>query len=293
MAAIDCTDLSKSYGDLDAVDGLTLAVEEGEVFGFLGPNGAGKTTTIRLLLGLQHPTAGDASVLGASINDRAALREARARVGYLPSDPGMDPDVTGETLLDHLGKLKGESRRTELVKRFDAPVDRPIGDLSRGNVQKLGVVQAFMHDPELAVLDEPTTGLDPLLQETFHEFLREEREQGITIFLSSHTLPEVRRACDRVGVIRQGKLVAVEPVEELLARGGKRVTLRVAESVDPDEFDLPGVSDLQVDNAGAVRFTFTGEYDQLIHLLDRYTLQDLEIEEAPLEDVFMGFYGGD
>jgi len=291
MAAIDCTDLTKTYGDLRAVDDLSLSVETGEVFGFLGPNGAGKTTTIRLLLGLRHPTGGDAEVLGASIHDRAALREARARVGYLPSDPGMDPDVTGNTLLDHLGELKGDSRREELVHRFDAPVTRPIGDLSRGNKQKLGVVQAFMHDPELAVLDEPTTGLDPLLQETFHEFLREERERGTTVFLSSHTLPEVRRSCDRVGVIRQGELVAVEPVEELLARGGKRVTLRVAESVDRADFELPGVTDLRVDDA--VRFTFTGEYDRLVDLLDRYEIQDLEIEEAPLEDVFMGFYGGD
>jgi ABC-2 type transport system ATP-binding protein len=141
------------------------------------------------------------------------------------------------------------------------------------------------------VLDEPTTGLDPLLQETFHDFLREESEQGTTVFLSSHTLPEVRRACDRVGVIRQGELVAVEPVEELLARGGKRVTLHVAEAVDEADFDLPGVRDLRVDDG--VHFTFSGEYDQLVDLLDQYTLQDLEIEEAPLEDVFMGFYGDD
>ena len=291
MTAIDCTDLSKAYGDLRAVDDLTLSVEAGEVFGFLGPNGAGKTTIIRLLLGLHHPTGGDAEVLGASIRDRPALRAARARVGYLPSDPGMDPDVTGDTLLDHLGELKGDSRREELVERFGAPVERPIGALSRGNKQKLGVVQAFMHDPELAILDEPTTGLDPLLQETFHEFLREERERGTTVFLSSHTLPEVRRSCDRVGVIRQGELVAVEPVEELLARGGKRVTLRVAEEVGSEDFDLPGVADLSVDDT--VRFTFTGEYDRLVDLLDRYEIQDLEIEEAPLEDVFMGFYGAE
>jgi ABC-2 type transport system ATP-binding protein len=291
MAAISCDGLRKSYADVDAVDGLSLSIEPGEVFGFLGPNGAGKTTTIRLLLGLRHPTGGTATVLGTPISDRDALRETRGRVGYLPSEPEMDPDVTGATLLDHLGELKGASRRAELVERFDAPTDRPIGDLSRGNRQKLGVVQAFMHDPDLAVLDEPTTGLDPLLQETFHRFLREERERGTTVFLSSHTLPAVRRSCDRVGVIRAGELVAIEPVEDLLDRSGKRVTLRVAESVDADAFDVPGVSDLRVDEA--VRFTYTGGYDRLVELLGRYTIRDLEIEEAPLEDVFMAFYGAE
>ena len=290
MTAIECDGLTKYYGDVRGIEDLSFAVREGEVFGFLGPNGAGKTTTIRTLLGFLKPTDGDATVLGTSIRDRSALLETRKRIGYLPSDPGMDDDVTARTYLDHLASLRGGARRDELVERFDVPVDRRIGDLSRGNRQKVGVVQAFMHDPDLAVMDEPTSGLDPLLQEEFNRFVREERDRGTTVFFSSHVLSEVRKVCDRVGVIRDGRLAALEEIDDLLSRGGKRVTVRVAEDVEADEFDIDGVSDLRVNDD--VRFTFTGKYDDLVALLGWYTVLDLEVEEAPLEDVFMRFYGG-
>lgn len=288
MAAIECDGLTKYYGDVRGVEDLSFAVREGEVFGFLGPNGAGKTTTIRTLLGFLAPTEGDATVLGTAIRDRSGLRETRRRVGYLPSDPGMDPGVSGRRFLDHLADLRGGDRRDELVERFDVPVDRRIGDLSRGNRQKLGVVQAFMHDPALAVLDEPTSGLDPLLQETFNEFVREETDRGTTVFFSSHVLSEVRKVCDRAGVIREGRLVALEEIDDLLSRGGKRVRVRVEEDVTREEFDIDGVRDLHVDDE--IRFTFTGRYDDLVALLHWYTVLDLDVEEAPLEDVFMRFY---
>ncbi|MFC7165177.1 ABC transporter ATP-binding protein [Halospeciosus flavus] len=289
MAALSLSGLSKFYGETRAVEDLSFSVREGEVFGFLGPNGAGKTTTIRTLLGFLHPTAGDATVLGVSIHDRDALQEARSRIGYLPSDPSIDPDLTGRRFLDEQAALKGDVRREELVERFDVPVDRRVGELSRGNRQKLAIVQAFVHDPSLAVLDEPTSGLDPLLQETFNTFLREERAAGTTVFFSSHVLSEVRKVCDRVAVVRDGHLAALEDVESLLSRGGKRVRVHVGEDVSASDFDIEGVHDLHVDDE--VRFTFTGDYDDLVALLSRFSIRDLDVEEAPLEDVFVRFYG--
>jgi ABC-2 type transport system ATP-binding protein len=209
MAAIEVSGLTKDYGDVRGVDGLTFAVEAGEVFGFLGPNGAGKTTTVRTLLGFQAPTAGTATVLGADVREEAALVEAKRRIGYLPAAPAFDGTATGREVLDLHASIKGDSRRAELLALFDPPLDRPIREYSTGNVQKLGLVQAFMHDPDLVLLDEPTAGLDPLMQRRFEEFVRAERDAGTTVFFSSHVLGEVRRVCDRVGVLRAGRLVAV------------------------------------------------------------------------------------
>ena len=289
MSAIKTDGLTKYYGDTLAVDDLTFEVREGEVFGYLGPNGAGKTTTIRTLLGFISPTAGGATVLGRDVTDEDALIEAKRRVGYLPSDPGFDEDVTGRRIVEYHAELKGDERSAELLERFDAPVDREVGEYSRGNVQKLAIVLAFMHDPDLVVMDEPTSGLDPLMQDRFYEFVEAERERGTTFFFSSHILSEVRKVCDRVGIIRDGRLVALEGVEELLHRSGKRVEVGVEESLAPDEFDFAGVHDLEVGD-GEASFMFTGEFDALLDHLRNYSVRDLEIDEAPLEDVFMRFY---
>ena len=302
MPAIRADDLTKFYGDVRGIEDLTLSVEAGEVFGFLGPNGAGKTTAIRTLMGFQSPTRGRAEVLGADVADAAALREARARVGYLPSEPGFDERVTGRRLLDYHGKLRGDSRSEELLDLFDPPLDRPVGDYSRGNRQMLAIVMAFMHDPDLLIMDEPTSGLDPLKQETFLEFVRAERERGTTFFFSSHILSEVRKVCDRVGIIRNGHLVEVSTVGDLLDRSGKQVRVTLGDSVDGDAFDLPGAHDVTVgggarrndadreDGVTAVSFTYTGGYEPLLRRLLEHDLRDLSIEEAPLEDVFMRFY---
>ncbi|MFH5797592.1 ABC transporter ATP-binding protein [Haladaptatus sp. CMAA 1911] len=289
MSALETVGLTKYYGETRGIEDLTLAVESGEVFGYLGPNGAGKTTTIRTLLGFITPTDGEATVLGYDVRDERALIEAKRHIGYLPSDPGFDTEITGRKLLDYHAELKGDVRSDELLERFDPPIDRDIGEYSRGNVQKLAIVQAFMHNPDLVIMDEPTSGLDPLMQERFYEFVREERDRGTTIFFSSHVLSEVRKVCDRVGIIRDGQLVTLEAVETLLDRSGKHVRVVVAEAVERTDFEFEGVHDLTVD--GTISFTFTGDYDVLLDHLQRYTVQDLEIDEAPLEDIFMRFYG--
>ncbi|MGB9964890.1 ABC transporter ATP-binding protein [Halobacterium hubeiense] len=295
MAAIELRDLTKRYGDLVAVDDVSFEVDAGEVFGFLGPNGAGKTTTLRTLLGMQAPTSGSVSVLGYDTTVEAQRLDALAETGFLPSNPQFDQQATGREVLDLHESLKGGRRRGDLLDRFEPPLDRPVREYSTGNVQKLGVVQAFMHDPDVVVLDEPTSGLDPLLQDRFNEFVREERARGVTVLFSSHVLSEVRRICDRVAVLRDGELVAVEDVETLLDRSGKVVRARVAGDLPADAFDVPGVSDLDrrpLGGATRVSFTYTGDVDALVDELDRYPLQELDVEEAPLEDVFLDFYGG-
>jgi len=297
MAVIEVDSLTKRYGDLTAVDDVSFDVAAGEVFGFLGPNGAGKTTTIRTLLGMQAPTSGGVAVLGRDTTDEDQRLDALADTGFLPSNPQFDEQATGREILDLHESVKGGSRRDELLELFDPPLDREIRAYSTGNVQKLGVVQAFMHDPDVVVMDEPTSGLDPLLQARFNDFLRAERDRGVTVLFSSHVLSEVRRVCDRVAVVRDGALVTVEDVQALLDRSGKVVRARVASDGLPgDAFDLAGVSDLDVepvDGATRVSFTYTGGMDALVDELDHHPLLELDVEEAPLEDVFLQFYGGE
>jgi ABC-2 type transport system ATP-binding protein len=294
MTAIRTEGLTKFYGDVRGIEDVTFDVREGEVFGFLGPNGAGKTTAMRTLLGFLKPTGGDAWLLGHDVSDPDELRAAKARVGYLPSDPGLDEGVTGKRLLRYYSELQGDERSDELLELFDPPLDRKVGEYSRGNKQMLALVLAFMHDPDLLVMDEPTSGLDPLKQERFNEFLRDEVASGKTAFLSSHVLSEVQKTCDRVGIIRNGHLAEVETVDDLLTRGGKVVSARFGEPVGRDEFDLPGADDLRVtdeDGTTSVAFTFTGNYDTLLAQLADHTVLDLDVHDAPLEDVFMRFYG--
>jgi ABC-2 type transport system ATP-binding protein len=332
MAALEVRGLTKDYGEVLANDDVTFAVEEGEVFGYLGPNGAGKTTTIRTLMGFQSPTSGGGTVLGHDVTDEADLIAAKRRIGYLPANPAFDEGVTGREILDLHASIKGDERRAELLETFDPPVDRTVRDYSTGNVQKLGLVQAFMHDPDLVVMDEPTAGLDPLMQRAFNDFVEAEKERGLTVFLSSHVLSEVRRVCDRVGIIREGRLVTTERIEDLLHRTGKFVRVRVAGDVGAGAFDLDGAHDVscsttdggrvddrtetgdpaQANDAGPsgatdtadadpprvegpvteCTFTFTGDVDELIAALGERRVLDLDVEEAPLEEVFMRFYGG-
>ena len=305
MTAIQLEGLGKDYGDVLAADDLTFSVETGEIFGYLGPNGAGKTTTIRMLLGFISPTAGSATVLGHDIRDRRALVEAKRRIGYLSDEPGFDESATGTQILDLHASVKGDERRAELLDLFEPPLDRQIRDYSRGNVQKLGLVTTFMHDPDLVILDEPTSGLDPLMKQRFVEFLRGEQDRGVTVFFSSHVLSEVRRLCDRVGIIRNGRLVTIEPIETLLTRSGKVVRIHSAAPLPLNLLDLDGVHDLETSSHGGAdeidrteeftecAFTFTGDINALLSRLHPHELLDLSIEEAPLEDVFMRFYGGD
>ena len=284
--------LTKYYGDVRGVEDLSFAVRPGEVFGFLGPNGSGKTTTIRVLLGLTSPTAGSATLLDTDVTDRDALREARRDLGHVPGDVSFYERTTGERVLDYFGRLKGERRREELLERFPVHLDRRVKTYSRGNRQKLAIVQAFMHEPTVVVMDEPTSGLDPLVQNEFYDLLAEERDRGATVFFSSHILSEVRRVCDRVAVIREGKLVALENIHDLLEKSGKVVRVRLAESPDPDAFRFDGVARATVDADGVLELVVTGNYEGLVSHLDGREIEDIEIRETSLEDVFIHFYGG-
>lgn len=292
MAPIEVDSLTKTYGSVVGVDGISFTVEEGEVFGFLGPNGAGKTTTIRVLLGLIAPTGGTARVLGADVRDNRALVEAKRRIGYLPANLGFDEEVRGTTVLDYHEAVKGGQRREELLELFTPPVDRPVREYSTGNRRMLGIVQAFMHDPDLVVMDEPTAGLDPLKQEAFHEFARQECERGKTLFLSSHVLSEVRRVCDRVGILREGKMAGVEDIETLLERGGKRVRVQTTDQARAALTALDGVIGVTQFSDG-LQFVYTGEYNRLLRELTAHDVRDVDISEPPLEDIFLHYYETD
>ncbi|QDX40531.1 ABC transporter ATP-binding protein [Salarchaeum sp. JOR-1] len=303
MGAIELDGLTKDYGEVLANDDISFTVESGEIFGYLGPNGAGKTTTIRTLLGLIKPTAGTARVLGTDIRDRKALIDAKHRIGHLSDDQAFDDQATGAEILDLHAAVKGDDRRAELLDLFDPPLDRQVRAYSSGNVQKLGLVTTFMHDPDLVILDEPTGGLDPLVKHRFAEFLRAERDRGVTVFFSSHILSEVRRLCDRVGIIRNGQLVTVDPIDTLLRRTGKVVRINSADPIPIEFVDFDGVHDLETsvsDDQHAdpdrefteCTFTFTGDINELLARLPDHEMVDVSIEEAPLEDVFLRFYGG-
>jgi ABC-2 type transport system ATP-binding protein len=289
--AIVTEGLVKRYGRNPALAGLDLEVRRGEVYGFLGPNGAGKTTTIRLLLDMIRPTAGRASVLGVDPRrDGVALRR---RVGYLAGDFLVDGRQTGRELLTFLGNLRGGVPHTtidELAARLDLDLGRRIRTLSRGNRQKLGVVQAFMHAPELLILDEPTSGLDPFLQQEFAAMVGAARDAGQTVFMSSHVLSEVQQIADRVGIIRQGRLVTVERVETLRERAVRKVELHFEAPVPAAEFAaLPGVHDLQVDGT-LLRCRLAGRADALVKAAARHSVVDLLAEEPDLEELFFDYY---
>lgn len=292
-AVVDTTALTKRYGNARGIEDVSLEVGEGEVFGFLGPNGAGKTTTVRTLLGLLHPTSGTARIFGLDISrDSVAIR---ARLGNLPGDFDYEHRLTGLELLDYLGGLRGTApglRVAELAERFDAQLDRPLRELSRGNRQKIGLIQALFHEPELLIFDEPTTGLDPLMQEEFLRVVAEERARGTTVFISSHDLDEVERVCDRVGVIRAGRLIAVERVAELTGRAYRHVRIEFADEVDRSEFDaLPGIRDVERDGR-TITFKAEGELDALVKAAARHRVRDLELRHASLEEIFIAYYGG-
>jgi ABC-2 type transport system ATP-binding protein len=290
-AAIATRGLSKDFGGGRGLYALDLEVQRGEVFGFLGPNGAGKSTTMRLLLDLIRPTAGSASVLG--LDSRADSLEIRRRVGYLPGDFGLYPKLTGAAVLDYLGELRGgvdRGRRDALAERFDADLHRPIRELSTGNRQKLGLIQAFMHDPELLILDEPIAGLDPLVQQSFHALLAEVSARGATVFLSSHTLSEVERVTHRLAILRQGRLVVVDSLENLRKVAVQRLEIEFAAPVAADAFaSLPGVR--EVTAAGAtLTVAFAGAADAVVKAAAAHEVRSIRSRDDDLEEIFLRYY---
>ena len=290
---IETVRLSKTYGaSVEALTDLDLRVESGEVFGYLGPNGAGKSTTIRLLLGLIRPTAGSATVFGIDTWRRPV--EAHARVGYLPGDLRLSDRLTGGEQLESFARLRGglDARlRVELCERLGVVLDRPIRHLSKGNRQKLGLVQAFMHRPDLVVLDEPTSGLDPLLQSEVRALIRETAGDGRTVFLSSHSLDEVQHVADRVGIIRSGRLADVDSVDRLRERSLRHVTITFAEAVDSARFAaLDGVR--VVSASGAVIRLAAPEpaMDAVVKHAAAHRIIDLVSQPADLEEIFLELY---
>lgn len=276
---------------MEALRGLDLEVAAGEVYGFLGPNGAGKTTTIRLLLDLIRPSRGSAQVLG--LDPRADGVALRRRVGYLAGDFLVDGRQSARELLSYLGHLRGgvpATRIGSLAERLDLDLSWRIKTLSRGNRQKVGLVQAFMHDPELLVLDEPTSGLDPFLQQEFAAMAREAVAKGATVFMSSHVMGEVQKTADRVGIIRSGVLVAVERVEDLRESSTRKVEITFTEPVAAEEFvGVGGVSKLRVDGT-VLRCRLDGRADALVKAAAAHTVVSLTSEELDLEELFFHRY---
>jgi len=289
--AIATHGLSKDYGSGRGLFELDLEVQQGEVFGFLGPNGSGKSTTMRLLLDLIRPTSGSARVLGLDASEDSL--EIRRRVGFLPGDLAMYPKLSGRVVLDYLARLRGgvDPRvRDSLAERFDADLDRPIHQLSTGNRQKLGLIQAFMHEPELLILDEPIAGLDPLVQQSFHALLGELSGQGRTVFLSSHTLSEVERVTDRLAILRQGRLVIVDSLENLRKVAIQHLEIEFAAPVDGEEFrTLSGVTEVMVDGR-TLTVGFEGSADAVIKTAAAHEVLGIRPHTADLEDIFLRYY---
>lgn len=291
--AIATSGLTKYYGKTPGIVDLELEVRTGEVFGFLGPNGSGKSTTIRVLLDFLHPTRGTATILG--LDSRRSSVEIRRRVGYLPADVALYPQMTARELFAYfcaVRRVEADGRIRELSERFALDLDRKISGYSSGMRQKAGIIQAFMHQPELLILDEPTSGLDPLMQQEFNALIDETRQSGRTVFLSSHVLPEVERLADRVGIVRASRLVALEDVETLKERALRHVKLTFPEPVEPREFErLSGVRRLTPSVDGlCLTLEVSGRVEEVIAAAARLSATDLVSHEAELEEIFLAHY---
>ena len=292
MNIIETHDLCKQYGNALRVAHLDLDVPEGSVYGFLGPNGAGKSTTIRTLMGLLKPTGGTASVFGLDCGRQAS--EIAKDVGYLPSENCYYNSMKVKEMLLYTAELygvAGHNRMEALAERLNLDLSRRIGDLSLGNKKKVGIVSALLPSPKLLIMDEPTSGLDPLIQQTFYDLLKEENERGTTIFLSSHVLSEVQRLCDRVAILREGKLVGVQSMKELRGNGYKKISLTAKNAIPEDLFSIPGTANLEWDKSKtSVSFMFSGTVMTIMNQLHRLELEDILIEEPSLEEVFLHYY---
>jgi len=292
---IQTENLSKVYQSrkqsVCALDKLNLTVQRGEVFGYLGPNGAGKTTTIRILLDLIRPTEGRALLFGENANKSSpALRQ---RIGFLPGELSLWKNLTGLQVIQYAGRVRGHldmAYVNQLSERLKFDPSKKVRDYSSGNKRKLGLVLAFMHKPELVILDEPTSGLDPLIQQTFNDFLRHYSAEGNTVFMSSHVLSEVQAVCDRVGILRDGRLKAVERVETLTHADFRWVTVRFRDAVPPELLArVPGISQVTPLEHG-YRFRMVGEWQALLHAIRDCYVLDIQTEKPSLEEIFLAYY---
>ena len=300
---IEMRGLSKTYGSgakqTVALSNLDLSVNKGEIFGYLGPNGAGKTTTIRLLLDLIRPSRGSATIFGLDI--RADSVEIHRRIGFFPAELSLWEGRTGDQIIHYVASVRGDARGIvkhagELSERLDLDTTKKVRDLSSGNKRKLGLVIAMMHSPELLILDEPTGGLDPLVQQTFHTMMDEYRDKGKTVFLSSHVLSEVQAICDRVGILRDGELKAVESVEKITNVEFTWVDVDFRDAIPAglqQELDaMPSITDVSA-NGSRVRMRMIGDFDPLLRVISAGYVEALHIEEPTLEEIFLAYYSGD
>lgn len=292
---IQTENLTKVYKGVPpklALDKLNLNVQKGEIFGYLGPNGAGKTTTIKLLLDLIRPTEGRAAVFGLDVNqDSLAVRR---RIGFLPGELSLWDNQTGLQIVRYFASVRGGVDMNyvhELAERLDFDLSKKVRAASTGNKRKLGLILALMNKPELVILDEPTAGLDPLMQQIFYQLVLEARDEGRTVFMSSHILGEVQAICDRVGILRGGQLQAVESVEALTHVDFRWITIRFREPVTISEFAaVPGVSEVTGDGK-SLRLRLAGEFDPLLRALAPYYVEDLRVQEPSIEEIFLSYYG--
>jgi ABC-2 type transport system ATP-binding protein len=294
--ALETRDLSKSYGKFQALRNVNLEVRRGEVFGFLGPNGAGKTTTIRCVLDLIRPSSGSIRVLG--LDPQADPVAVRARVGYLPGELRLDDNLTAASALNFFNRLRGgkadEGTIVHLAERLGLDLETPIRNFSKGNKQKVGVVQALMHRPELLLLDEPTSGLDPLVQQEVMRLIAEARKAGATVFFSSHVLSEVQEVAERVAILRKGAVVEVAETAALINRSLRRVRVRFREPVDSGPLaGLPGVKLLKPEERTSVLLQVEGDMDGLLKALATFPVRDLDTERPSLEEIFLTYYEND
>lgn len=299
---ISTNQLSKTYRSRGqkhtlALDNLSLNVQQGEIFGFLGPNGAGKTTTIRLLLDLIRPTNGGAIIFGMDVRENSI--EIHKQVGFLPGELSLWQNRTAKQVLHYIASVRGGvtaqmKEATMLADRLKFDLSKKVRDYSTGNKRKLGLIIALMHNPKLLILDEPTSGLDPLMQQTFNQMMNELKAEGRTVFLSSHVLSEVQAICDRVGILRDGQLKAVEDVEKLTHVEFRNVTVTLRDAVPkgwlPELQKIDGVSDIHVDN-NKLHLKLFGDFDPLLRTISGGYIKDLRLQDPTLEDIFLAFYG--
>ena len=289
MSIIEVNHLTKYYGKARGIVDVSFSEEEGEIFGFIGPNGAGKSTTIRLLLSLIYPTSGSAKVFGKDVVAHGP--EIRRDIGYLPSEVYYYEGMKVIDLLKYSASFYAgdcTQRMHELSELMELELNRRISDLSYGNKKKVGIVQGLLHSPKLLFLDEPTAGLDPLMQRKFFNLIREENARGVTVFFSSHILGEVQRLCNRVGIIREGRIVEISDIRTLQQNNYKKVRL-TAEGLTPASFELPGVTNLQADDS-TVHFFFKGDINAVLQKIRGVRVTDVTIEEPTLEEIFMHYY---
>lgn len=293
MTVIETHDLTKFYGKSRGIENVNLSVEEGEIFGFIGPNGAGKSTAIRTLLGLIKATSGSATIFGKDIvKDGPAIRE---EIGYLPSEVFYYDNMRVRDLLQYSASFYKKSKHdmdiriNELTSLLDLDPSKKIDDLSYGNKKKVGIIQGLLHSPKLIILDEPTGGLDPLMQQTFFELLRQENKRGATILFSSHILSEVQKLCSRVAIIKEGELIAVEQMESLRQNSYLKVKLELAAPIAKSQLTLRGMSDVRVVH-DQVTFLYRGDVNAMIKQLVSMKLKSVSIEEPELEEIFMHYY---